>query len=621
MTSLAEMFSAHPGLGAPKEALLREGVMAAIGAIGGDSANGGLKRRDPKHRASFAGDPCRYMTDILGWRLTPQQEAAVALIETHDRVLIPSANNVGKTFLLGAYAVYRYDAVAALPDEERGLAEQGAQILLPGPDADTIFATIYSAILEHMARAESRGYAMPGRRSEKSVLCAVRPRWFMEAFSPKADAKRDVAHSASGRHHRNQVALIEEGQGVEERVWAASEGMCSGDGNKIVSSFNPTHPTGPAYQRERSGAYKSLHLSAMDHPNVRSRTFIIPEAVSYRVIDNRVRKECRDRGAYPDVQPDPDHCDFLYALPPHDEAEESGARTDGHRGHATGELHVYRPTPIFESQALGRWPRSSDSGLFDPGLLDAAMQRHRSSDDPQEKPDGIGVDCAREGDDDSTYAPRWGANADALLRAYADALKLGASAGEAVKRLQETRRIRVGAIRVLPKGDGPVVAGALHAVYPDSPWSVDETGVGTSVLDHARHVLRVDAVGVSFGALPPPPVSGEPWCENMRTAMYVRAAMLVRFGLVDIPEDPILREELLAHELLPNRWRSVEVRDPKRGMVKERKPSALLIAKDEIKKKIGRSPDRADAFVLALTEYKRKRTGADIGPIGIPKAR
>lgn len=582
----------------------REQAIALAAKVYGRKKNGPRRQgppRDVDERRRYAGNAPGYVRDILGWYLTSQQEQVLDTMEAEDRVLIPAANAVGKSFILSAYAVYRMDAVGALPDDDRGLDEQGAQLLLPGPDHNTIFGTIYNAMLEHLRRALARGFGMPGEWSEKSVLWRVRPRWFVEAFAPPRHVGRDVAHTASGRHHRNQVAIIEEGQGVEEPIWKAVEGMCSSQGNKVISAFNPTEPRGSAYSRARGGSYRVVHLNAFGHPNVQRREPVVPAAISFEVIDSRVRTDCRDRGAYPTVQPDPERRDFLYALPPAN-APERGPRTDGVPGHADGEVRVYRPSALFQGQVLGQWPDTTDSGLFDPAAWDAATARWQECTDPEAPPSRIGLDVAREGADDSVAMPAWGDSAEALLRAWAEArvdAELGSEAAAAV--LLASRRVRVGQALVLAKGTGPQVAAQVAARWQRSPWNVDEGGVGASVLDHARTVLGMAASGVSFAAAPPEPTPGEPWSENLRTAMYVRAALLVARGLADVPPDPLLREEVLAHQL-EHRARVVSVIGPDGVEQRERKPSVLLIAKDKIKKRIGRSPDRADAFVLALYE-------------------
>lgn len=586
------------------------------------------RQRDPEHRRQFAGDPARYIRDILGWTLTPQQEQALDLIEHSTRVLIPSANNLGKTFILAAYGLYVLDALAAVPDEQQKLPEQGAQILLPGPDRATIKSTIYAEILTHAARAETRGHLMPGRRSEASVLWWVRPKWGIEAFSPPAKVRQDVSHTASGRHHRIQVALIEEGQGVRESLWRATEGMCSSEGNKIVSSFNPTEAHGPAYARATDGRYRVMHLDAFDHPNVCRRSLVIEAAISPFLVDDRVRGDCRDRGEHGTVMPDPEHGDFLYALPPMGAEPIATAREDGIPGDPAGAVHIYRPNSMFMAQVRGQYPRSDQQGLFSPSQWDAGVARWKERDDPFRAPDRVGVDCARTGDDDCAFAPAWGSDAETLLRRYAEIQRSvlvepdeGSDQGlfsqsqlsarerieqadpEAkLRELQEQHRIRVGAIRIAPKGTGPVVAQYIASFYPHSPWMVDETGVGSSVLDHAQ-LLGIPAHGVSFGAEPPERLPDEYLCDNTVTALYVRAAMLIRRDLVDIPDDPQLRQEVLCREIKAS---SRTIDDGQGG--RRIAQSVRLTSKDEAKKKLGgRSPDRADAFVLALWQATQKK--------------
>lgn len=555
-----------------------------------------MRPRSVADRRKYAGRPHAYVWDLLGLELTAQQEEALALMQAETRLLIRSGNNLGKTFLLAAFAIYLMDAEASLPDADLGLEEQGARVLLPGPDHPTVFSTVYSEMTAHLQRAQSRGFEMPGRFSTDSVLWRVRPKWEVEAFSPPPSTGLQIAHTASGRHHRNQHALIEEGAGVREALWKATEGMCSGDGNRIISTFNPDRPLGPAYERAESGAWRVHQIDAFDHPNVRRRYMVVPAAISFHVIDSRVRdvRECRDRGTYPAVAPDLERGDFLYALPERD-AEEVGGREDGIAGHPLATVHVYRPTPAFEAQVRGAWPRSMETGLFDPGAWDAAVRRWNETPEPLAVPDRIGIDVAREGDDDTCYAPSWGEDGETLLRAWAEA---EADVDDEAKAALKARRARVGEVQVAPKARGPEVAEYIARDYGRSPWVVDESGVGASVLDHARDVFGLDVAGVSFGSSAPDRLPGEHLCENVRAALAVRLSMLLDRGLVDLPPDPELRKEAMAHRLIPGRRTAEDSVRGERGKV--RKESVRLLEKAKVKKAIGRSPDRFDAVILSV---------------------
>lgn len=592
---LAQLPSEHQA-----RALVIVRKLAELGDLAARKGARAHATRDIPHRRRYAEamDPWAYSSDIFGYTLTQQQDEVLELLVRETRVLVPSGNNLGKTFLLALWGIFRFDAMAALENPDTGEREQGARILLPGPDHDTVFETLYSEMLVHAARAEQRGHLMPGERSERSVMWRVRPMWNVEAFSPPSRVHLNVAHTASGRHHRNQIALIEEGQGVPEPTWRAAEGMCSSAGNQIASSFNPTEPVGPAYARATNGSYRVMQLDAFEHPNIVQRKLVIPDAVDFTVVDARVR-ECRDRGPYPATPMEPEFGDFVYAVARRG-TPERGPRDDGHRGHPDGKLRVYRPNVTFLPQVRGQWPRTSESGLFDPGAWDAAVERWKRGRDPVALPDCVGLDPAREGDDDPIAAPRWGETAEQLLRAYAEAEASG-NPEAAIAAIQKNRRARIGELTVFPKSDGVTLAQRVSHQFPGSPFSIDEGSVGSSPVDHLGRVLRRDVVPVSFSASATQPVNqSEPWSENMRTQLYLRFAMLVNRGLVDVPDDPLLRQECLAHKLEYGAKVVERYNERKRRKEKVRVTSVALVAKDEVKKLIGRSPDRSDGSALSL---------------------
>jgi hypothetical protein len=575
------------------------------------SAQEQARGRQAEHRRSYAGDPWKYFRDAFGWVLTQHQEDALEVIEHNSLVLLRGGNNLGKTEFLAGYGVYRFDAVAALPNPNERLDEQGCFLLLLGPDHSTIFGTSYSALLRMRRRAAQRGFFIPGEPSERSVLWQIRAEdWRIEPFSPPREGDeeaRTMKSSASGRHHVNQIGLIEEAMGLTESLVASAEGMCSSVGNKIVCAFNPDIPTGPIYTREIKKAYKVVEWDAFTHPNIVQRTYIVPGAIDFHIVDAAVRVDTRDRGPADKVDVDDTYGDFIYALPPDKDPIEKGPRQDGVLGHPDGEIHVFRPTSKFSAQRRGKWPRSSDERLFDPGAFDEAVVRYEAREDlPDCPPSVVGVDPAGQGGDEPYAAPRWGLDGMTLLLRYADCN------GDPIQiaALRADFRATTGHLVSLKKGDGHSLAGQLCERWPDAAYQVDEGGLGSSTLSAARNSFGLNASGVSFGAKAPYRsiggkefpilIPGLRYCENMRTWLYVIAAELLRVGLVDVPFDLGLREDLMAHEVIYTRGMMIEVSDPIRGKVKERKPSVILIPKDEIRKRINRSPDKADAWVLAL---------------------
>lgn len=546
-------------------------------------------KRDPEQRRAWANDPEGYVETVFGYELTDQEREVLRAMRDHDKLLVPAARGVGKSWILGLGALWRFDCCGAILDENG--REQGARILLPGPDHGTILHTIYEKILLHAQVAERRGYAMPGDRSELSVHWRVpgHPDWCMEAMSPPKSVGMGQAHQASGRHHRNQHAFFEECAGAQEPLWRAIEGQCSGDGNSITGAYNPTEPSGPAVGREKSGSYFVLRLSALNFPNVIKRASLIPGAVGYKHIDEHVRIGCTDLGPYPGTLLDEQVGDFVYALPPAG-AEERGGRTDGIVGHPDGVPRVYRPGDTALVSILGKTAAAAPGGLFSADSIDRAFARYLRRSQPSPRPDRVACDAAREGACDATAAPAWGDAAEHVLRQYLEQM-------EQSEPKDEAPGIRIGHIVVLRKGDGPTIARELFARWRGVPISIDDGGQGVSVYDHLNRVLHAPVEPVTFGAAAPAPLPGLPWCVNLRTWMYVTLAALLNWDLVDIAPDETLKAELLAHETT-SQTKVVDVDGLRRTV-----SAVALCHKDEIIKQIGRSPDRSDVVVLAAAGH------------------
>ncbi len=554
--------------------------------------------RDPEERARYAQDPWAAARDIFGIDLVPQQDEVLEAILRHDRVLIPAANGVGKTFLLAFVGLWGFDCHGAILNEEG--QEQGARILLPGPKRETVFQTTYAEMLALAGRASRRGHLVAGyeNASRASVLWKVREQWNIEPFTPPSRTGRRQAHTAAGRHHVLQWALIEEGQGVVESLWAATEGMCSGMGNKVVSPTNPTEAFGPFYSRVQSGGWKVVTLCSFDHPNVQRRETVVPGAIAHTMIDHWVKSKCIRIAGADSAEPSPDFNEFLYALPPED-VEEDVPRTDGVPGHRDGEVAVWRPSaPDFEPKVLGRYPKVEQGGLISAQAYDAAVDRWKSRKAPQRPADRIGVDTASEGADLNIAVPSWGDDAWTLLTRWAEAQANHGPTSSACARMLKDERIYVGESQVLPKGRGHELAHTCLERFPRSWWCVEDMDSGKSLIDHGHEVLGHEKIA-RYNPMgdPPDPILEQQVAGNMRAAIWLWFAMLVGRGLIDLPPDALLRQEVLAMSIKANRSKRIDG-----------DTVAVVYADDKksLREKLGRSPDRADGVVISLfpTHYE-----------------
>lgn len=172
---------------------------------------------------------------------------------------------------------------------------------------------------------------------------------------------------------------------------------------------------------------------------------------------------------------------------------------------------------------------------------------------PHGRPKELGVDVARFGDDKSTFYLREGmAVTEQRIVNGMDTQEVARIAWDMVKR------------------------------DPNVPIKVDDTGVGGGVTDKLRD-LGAKVVAINFG--------GKPADESL----YTTAADEMWFtfkdiiGQVSIPDDPLLMEELAGrhYEYTSRDQRKIE-------------------SKKDFKKRVGRSPDRADGLLLAF--YAKQNT-------------
>lgn len=220
------------------------------------------------------------------------------------------------------------------------------------------------------------------------------------------------------------------------------------------------------------------------------------------------------------------------------------------------------PEPLRTQLRDGVWGIGVEDNpwqLIPTAWIDASMDRWKK---PTGKMDALGVDVARGGKDQTVLTPRY---------------------GRVVDELQPTS----GKLTI----DGPAVAAlVVNACPPDTLIGLDIIGVGTSPYDiltsQGYNVIPLNgsakAMRIEYGVDKPyTDRSGQLSMRNLRAGIFWNLRELLEDGDIDLPPDPELRADLIAL-----RWKitpaGVQVED-----------------KDDIKKRIGRSPDKGDAVGYA----------------------
>jgi hypothetical protein len=207
--------------------------------------------------------------------------------------------------------------------------------------------------------------------------------------------------------------------------------------------------------------------------------------------------------------------------------------------------------PLFQVRVRGNFPTQSKNAIITVAMVEAAIQSWSEA-----RAEGrlvLGVDVARFGDDDTVIFPVRGSKAlPAVTLRSMDGAQIAGRVAEVARQLSAP-------------GETPLAR-------------VDVIGVGASVFDFLRYAKsgpEVEAVNVAVAATVPE-------YALMRDQLWFGLAKWLKEG-GSIPSDSKLEAELVAPTYTFDQ----------RGRIK-------VEPKYEIKKRLKRSPDRADALAMAV---------------------
>jgi phage terminase large subunit len=222
------------------------------------------------------------------------------------------------------------------------------------------------------------------------------------------------------------------------------------------------------------------------------------------------------------------------------------------------------PGSRWDVRVCGDFPKSGDDAVLSLGLVEAALARW--ADTADEGALVIGVDVARFGDDETVIQPVRGKKA--LLPVVLNSLDGPNVAGHVLDAVRQLRR----------GGERPII-------------HVDVIGYGASVYDCLARLEEVRAVAVNVGQAASPAQDGRPDCTLLRDQLWFGLQQWLRDGGA-LPPDGKLQAELVAARYGFMATGAVRVE-----------------AKDKIKQRLKRSPDRADALALAVYAPPRALVG------------
>ncbi len=368
------------------------------------------------------------------------------------------------------------------------------------------------------------------------------PRWDIAAnrygvgLSPRKASKEDMA-TLQGYHSKYLLVIMDEAGGLPRLLFDGVVALCVGENNRVAAIGNPIEKSGPFYEASNSKTWHHIRISCFEHPNVIQNKEIIPGAVSRTWVEERIHDHCTP---YKDT-----------SFPIEVTNKMSDMELEGicPPGAFVWNRAIYVPDAWFEAKVLGRPPDEASDQLIALSWVEAAKQWDYLSEGERI----LGLDPARYGGDYATLALRQG------------------------KKVHWVKRRKP--ITSDPTGE---LAGWLKVEMDRlgfGCWGfIDEIGIGAGVLDAAKRI-GLNVRGVSFSKR----ARQNRRFANVRAELWWRIREALQRHELNLPDDDMLAGDLTAPKFSYDDLGRVLIED-----------------KDDIRKRIGRSPDAGDAVALTF---------------------
>lgn len=350
----------------------------------------------------------------------------------------------------------------------------------------------------------------------------------------------DNTEAWSGFHAVNTMFIVTEASGIPEATYNAIEGNLQGN-SRLLLVFNPNVTTGYAAKAMKSSRFKKFRLNSLNAENVVSKKNIIPGQVDYEWVKDKVAN---------------------WTTPIMPEEFDEGM------GDFKWEGKLYRPNDLFRVKVLGMFPKVSEDILIPYEWMELAIKRwHELKEEgyTTKKHARVGVDVAGMGRDCSVLLPRYGSWVPKIdvhqSGGSADHMKI---AGKAVQYLRADDKAKAFIDTI---GEGAGVYSRLEELHYSNAYSC-KNSEGTRGLHD---------------------VTGQYTFANMRAYLFwaVRDWLNPKNGY-----NPALPpDDFLVEEATDIHWSFLS------------NGNIIIEKKEEIKKRLKRSPDRFDALANTFYPY------------------
>lgn len=504
----------------------------------------------------WRSDWCLFAIEALGCILDDEQSAILKSVQINKMTSVVSGTARGKDFISAVAAVcFMY----LTPEwNSKGELSSNTKVAMTAPTDRQVGNIMAPEVHRLWQRAKSKGITLPGRLTGYDIRTEYKE-WFLTGF--KADEHNHEAWS--GFHAVNTMFVVTEATGIAELIYAAIEGNLQGN-SRILIVFNPNRSVGYAANSQKSKRWHKFRLNSLNAPNVVLKKNIIPGQVDYEWVKDKVDTWCIE------IRKD----------------EMSEAEDD-----FEWEGRYWKPNDLFRIKVLGKFPKVSSDTLIPLSWLQLAADRYkkfhetgRSTDILYSSDLKLGVDVAGMGRDNSDFCYRF----DNIVKEF-----YSINSGGVADHMQVTGRI-VNELNKYPKaialidtiGEGAGCYSRLAELEYAGKKSVTKFGFDRAISAKFSNSAKNDN-GIDLTD-----ITGQYKFANMRAYLFWAARDWLdpkNNNNAMIPPDDGFYEE--ATEIMYSFQSNGNI---------------IIEPKDEIKSRLGRSPDKWDAFANTFWPVKEK---------------
>lgn len=492
--------------------------------------------------------------ELFGARLDKKQEDVLYSVQYHPKTVVSSGTARGKDYVTAvASSCFLY--FTPRWNSRTGLMIENTKVALTAPTDRQVKIIMMPEISRLFNKARQQGFDLPGKLNSNGIRTPFEE-WFLIGF--KAD--EDNHEAWTGFHAVHTMFAVTEASGLGEGVHNAIEGNLQGD-SRLLLVFNNNTGSGYAANAMKLKSFKAFRLDSLDAPNVTEKRLVIPGQVDWGWVNGRVEEWCQ-------------------IISESEFREEEG---DFWWENDSGRF-LYRPNDLFRVKVRGMAPKVSSGKLIPPEWIERAQERYKEFKKQGFKvtaPLRLGVDVAGMGRDSSSFVPRYGSLVEKIEMVHSGGTANQTEiAGKTISILRMNTDTFTG---VIPQafidtiGEGAGVFSILTEAKTTKPaehanlhfhsvkFSYAPEFMGNELKDYTGQYTFLNMRAYLFWAI-----------RDWLNPLHKKDAML--------PPDPEL-----AQELGEIQW-------------KFRSDGSIQIEeKEEIKKRLGRSPDKSDG--LANTFY------------------